>query len=187
MSAARSYHVASVTAQPLLDRLETVRSNGKGWTARCPAHADRGPSLSISETADKVLVHCFAGCHPGAVLDAVGLSWSDLFPPRHWPDGKEQRLQNQRSIREAARDASLEALALESKVALIAARQVASGKPLSEEDDERLAAAVERIDLAANTLLEHRWRPMSQEEESRQRVKLARHVLRGLPQAEALR
>jgi hypothetical protein len=186
MTAVPRYHAEVVSAQPLLDRLERVRSHGRGWMARCPAHKDQGPSLSITETSDKVLVHCFAGCHPQAVLDAVGLRWADLFPPRTWPDGKEQRLLNQRSIRDASRDAALDLLAMESKIALIAARQVKAGEPLSEEDEIRLATAVERIDLAANTLLDHRWRPMAQPEENRLRIKLARSVLRGLPQAEAL-
>ncbi|MDQ7041119.1 MAG: hypothetical protein Q9M35_09275 [Rhodothermus sp.] len=49
------------------------------WTARCPAHDDRNPSLSIAETTDgRILLHCFAGCLPEQVLQAVGLSWRDL-------------------------------------------------------------------------------------------------------------
>lgn len=186
MSAALRYHADAVSAQPLLDRLEKVRSQGKGWTARCPAHKDQGPSLSVTEVSDRVLVHCFAGCTAGDVLAAVGLNWSDLFPPRQWVDGKEQRLQAQRSIREVSRDAALDLLALESKITLIAARQIAGGQALSAEDEDRLATAIERIDLAAHTLLEHRARPMDQREESRLRIKLARAVLRGLPEAEAL-
>src|SRR4051794_2459273 len=36
---------------------------GATWVARCPAHEDRKPSLSISSGNDgKVLVHCHAGC-----------------------------------------------------------------------------------------------------------------------------
>lgn len=186
MSAAPRFHTDVVSAQPLLDRLEKVRSAGKGWTARCPAHQDQGPSLSVAETGDRVLVHCFAGCSSSDVIAAVGLTWADLFPPRHWIDNKEQRLQARRSIREASRDAALDLLAMESKVALIAARQVATGLPLAPVDEDRLAVAVERIDLAANTLLEHRWRPLAQSEENRLRIKLARAVLRGLPEAEAL-
>lgn len=56
------------------------RQAGRGWMARCPAHDDRKPSLSIS-TGDqaKVLVHCHAGCDQGqviAALQARGL-WND--------------------------------------------------------------------------------------------------------------
>ena len=55
--------------------------SGAGWTARCPAHDDRRPSLSISESADgRVLLHCFAGCRVKAVVKALGFSMSDLTP-----------------------------------------------------------------------------------------------------------
>src|SRR5690606_29929169 len=53
------------------------------WVAGCPAHDDRGPSLSIAETVDgRLLVHCFGGCAPNAVLDALGLDFCALFPER---------------------------------------------------------------------------------------------------------
>jgi DNA primase len=39
------------------------RKAGGGGTARCPAHDDRTPSLSIRDADDgKVLVRCHAGC-----------------------------------------------------------------------------------------------------------------------------
>lgn len=44
---------------------------GSSGTARCPAHEDRSPSLSISERDGKVLVRCHAGCEQDAVLDAL--------------------------------------------------------------------------------------------------------------------
>ena len=67
-------------AAKLLDRLDRVRQTGPGrWLARCPAHQDRGPSLSIRELDDRVLLHDFGGCEPGDVLAAVGLQMSDLF------------------------------------------------------------------------------------------------------------
>ena len=47
------------------------RKTGDGWVARCPAHKDQKPSLSIQEKHGKVLVHCFAGCHQDNVLDAL--------------------------------------------------------------------------------------------------------------------
>jgi putative DNA primase/helicase len=42
-----------------------------GWIARCPAHDDREPSLSIRDVDGKVLVHCHAGCHQRAVIEAL--------------------------------------------------------------------------------------------------------------------
>src|SRR5262245_48302558 len=47
------------------------RRSGRNWTALCPAHDDRTPSLSIAQADDKVLVHCHAGCSQQAVVDAL--------------------------------------------------------------------------------------------------------------------
>lgn len=77
----RSHHNPVDT---LLSRLDRVRPTGTGrWLARCPAHDDRSPSLSVGETDDgTVLIRCFAGCGPTEILGAVGLELRDLFPPR---------------------------------------------------------------------------------------------------------
>jgi CHC2 zinc finger len=45
-----------------------ARKSGNGYVAKCPAHADKTPSLRISERYDKILVHCFAGCDQAAVI-----------------------------------------------------------------------------------------------------------------------
>ena len=65
----------------LLDKLDGVRRSGNGYAARCPAHDDRSPSLTIA-TGDggRVLVRCMAGCDTADVLAAVGLAVADLFP-----------------------------------------------------------------------------------------------------------
>jgi len=69
----------------LLARLEGVRPAGpRSWVARCPAHDDRDPSLSVSVKEGRVLLHCFAGCAPDAVLGAVGLTWRDLRGGESW-------------------------------------------------------------------------------------------------------
>jgi hypothetical protein len=48
------------------------RKAGGGWTARCPAHNDRKPSLSICDAHDgMVLVHCHAGCDQSDVIAAL--------------------------------------------------------------------------------------------------------------------
>jgi putative DNA primase/helicase len=45
------------------------RRAGATWMARCPAHEDRAPSLSISSGRDgKVLVRCHAGCDQHDVI-----------------------------------------------------------------------------------------------------------------------
>ena len=49
----------------------------------CPAHNDRAPSLHVTESDGKVLVHCFAGCSNEAVIEALRARnlWTDL--PSH--------------------------------------------------------------------------------------------------------
>jgi hypothetical protein len=54
-----------------LVRALKARRTGANWMARCPAHDDRNPSLSISEEGGKVLLHCFAGCAQRSVIDAL--------------------------------------------------------------------------------------------------------------------
>jgi hypothetical protein len=72
-----------VNVQEVLRRFPDARKSGSGWSARCPAHEDRNPSLSINEGDDgRVLLHCHCGCSPDAVVRAKGLSMSDLMPDR---------------------------------------------------------------------------------------------------------
>jgi hypothetical protein len=55
------------------------RRNGQGtWEARCPAHDDRRPSLSVKQGTKAVLVKCHAGCATRAVLDQLELRFADL-------------------------------------------------------------------------------------------------------------
>jgi hypothetical protein len=65
--------------ESILSRLEKVRPNGKGWMACCAAHDDRNPSLSITQKDGKILLKCWAGCNTADILDALGLTWQDLF------------------------------------------------------------------------------------------------------------
>src|SRR5262249_8379258 len=60
---------------------DAVRSRGAGkWSARCPAHADKSPSLSITEGQDgRILLHCFAGCTPQEIVSTLGVALRDLF------------------------------------------------------------------------------------------------------------
>lgn len=45
---------------------------GRHWIAKCPAHQDRTPSLSIAESDDgKALVYCHAGCGQAQVIAAL--------------------------------------------------------------------------------------------------------------------
>jgi hypothetical protein len=68
-----------MNAEALLERFHGVQRSGTGWTAKCPAHEDRNPSLSISEGDGRILLHCHAGCTPEAVCDAAGVEMWELF------------------------------------------------------------------------------------------------------------
>jgi len=82
------FATAAEGAADLAQRCERPRQTSTGWQACCPAHEDRTPSLSITPTADRVLVHCHAGCTPEAIVAALGRTLADLFlddPPRGRP------------------------------------------------------------------------------------------------------
>lgn len=150
----------TVSAEPLLSRLDKVRKNGHGWMACCPAHTDRNQSLSVTEKDGKVLLYCFAGCQTIDVLTAVGMGWADIMPPRNWPASPEERRKDRRAIREYGWACALELLAFEAKVVAFGSQQLARWQCLSEEDDARLALAVDRIDHASLVLLQKEtWKP----------------------------
>ncbi|HPA42013.1 MAG TPA: CHC2 zinc finger domain-containing protein, partial [Candidatus Hydrogenedentes bacterium] len=69
------------TIEEILGRLAKVRPNGeRSWMACCPAHADRNPSLSVSEgEGGRVLFKCFAGCPAESVAAALGYRMADLM------------------------------------------------------------------------------------------------------------
>jgi hypothetical protein len=75
---------------PHLRKVRITQQNGlRKVIACCPAHDDRNPSLSITETADgKLLWHCFAGCSQEAVqrelerIAGVNRATVKLIPPR---------------------------------------------------------------------------------------------------------
>lgn len=111
--------------ETLLMRLKGTRKAGKSWMACCPAHDDHTPSLGITEASDgKVLIHCFAGCKPGEVVEAVGLSMKDLF-------GREASPDERRRIKKAAAMATIR----DAQLVIEAAKSL----PLSAEDRSFLA------------------------------------------------
>jgi hypothetical protein len=62
--------------QPTAETLAIVQRLSGRWQGgyamvRCPAHADRTPSLSIRQGERSILVHCFAGCDGANVMKAI--------------------------------------------------------------------------------------------------------------------
>jgi hypothetical protein len=73
-----------MTADAFADLVQAQRTGAGRWKARCPAHADRSPSLSIRAGDDgRVLVLCRAGCSLDSILAGLKLAKRDLFagPP----------------------------------------------------------------------------------------------------------
>lgn len=68
-----------MTAAEFLQQLDGVRRTSRGWVARCPAHDDRSPSLSIAEGDRGLLMKCWAGCTVKEICAALGVNESDLF------------------------------------------------------------------------------------------------------------
>ena len=67
----------------VLARLTHPKRQGAGYVARCPAHDDSTPSLSVSVGASgAVVLHCHAGCTTEAVVGALGLTMADLWPAK---------------------------------------------------------------------------------------------------------
>jgi len=98
----------------ILASLSDVKLTGNGWIARCPAHDDRTPSLSVAEGDDhRILIRCHAGCTADAICSAMGISTGDLFPKASAPAPRaQQSLRASRSRRlYATRDDAIRAAA----------------------------------------------------------------------------
>jgi hypothetical protein len=68
-----------------------VKKAGAGWLARCPAHEDRRPSLTIGQGEDgRVLLCCQAGCAIEDVVASLEIGMSDLFAEGSQSSGKPQ-------------------------------------------------------------------------------------------------
>ena len=79
-------------AQKILSRLDRVKRRPTppkisgvpchaAWWAKCPAHPDTNPSLSVLERTDgSISIRCWVGCTLDQILSAKGLRRADLFP-----------------------------------------------------------------------------------------------------------
>jgi len=130
----------------LLSRLQKVKGRNGSWTACCPAHNDKGPSLAIREADDgRILLHCFAGCPVDSVVGAIGMDMTDLFPPNS--KRRDYPVEGKPRIKPAFYASDLiRILAFEALVVSICAHDIRKGKKLPDEDYERLKVAQQRIE-----------------------------------------
>lgn len=126
----------------LLSSLAHVKKAGTGkWSARCPAHQDRGPSLSVRELEDgRVLLHCFAGCSTDDVLVSLNMAFGDLFPQGGFLGVEMKPVHRPWNASDV-----LTALAFEVLVAFNYAKQMAGGSALNSSEQARLLQCSQRI------------------------------------------
>lgn len=123
----------------LLSRLESVTATGPDrWKARCPAHPDKTPSLSIRRADDRILLFDFGGCEVSDILAAIGLTWGDVCPERHLPYAQAIAQGHQRQRR---RLADIPATEYARNVLLIAAADQEAGRPHSLADRATIEVA----------------------------------------------
>jgi len=102
---------ASEPVRRVLSRVKGAKPNGTGWSAHCPAHDDRTPSLSITQGDDgRVLLFCHAGCEHRAIAAALNIEERELFPPREGAYPRKQPAPERNAPRQFAteQDATLE-------------------------------------------------------------------------------
>lgn len=143
-----------MSVEDILNRLPKVKKTGKDrWIACCPAHEDRTPSLSIAERDGTTLLHCFGGCSPEDVMGAIGMEMHELFPPRT-PDYQADKPVRFGGIRFTPLDA-LRCLAGEGTVVALLAADMAEGKVLSPDEQDRLVTACGRLAAGLEYLQEN--------------------------------
>jgi len=135
----------------LLNRLEKVKGSKGRWTACCPAHVDKNPSLCITMLEDgRILLKCFAGCSAFEVIAAVGMDMQDLFPEQN-KLGYTLETQYKKSERRPFYAADLlKIIHFEASIASIAAFDLSEGRQLSDTDRKRLKTAFDRINEATS-------------------------------------
>ena len=128
-----------MSVDTLLQRLTKVKGGRGHWTACCPAHEDRSPSLAVTETDDgRILLKCFGGCSVQEIVGAIGMDMTDLFPDSN--DHYKPKVKNAFYATDL-----LKLIEFESTIVIIAANDLANGKQLSDNDRSRLKQAHERI------------------------------------------
>jgi 5S rRNA maturation endonuclease (ribonuclease M5) len=150
-----------MNASPALDRiLDALRDRdcrprqgtGGQWSARCPAHEDRSPSLSARQIEGQALIFCHAGCTTANVMAALGVSMADLYDePRgvvyRYDDGRVVHRSPDKGFRQSGRTRGAASLYRLSRVR----EAVAAGQTIYLVEGEKDVHALESVGLVATT------------------------------------
>ena len=92
-----------MTAASFAELVNARRCGAGKWQARCPAHRDRSPSLSIAEgKGGRVLVRCWAGCATESVCASLGITLRDLFASEPLTPEQRAMAAHQKALRDSA-------------------------------------------------------------------------------------
>jgi hypothetical protein len=128
----------------VLSRLDRPREvSPSRWRACCPAHdGTNRTTLAITEgESGAVLVRCFAGCEVEAVVRAIGLEMSDLYPPRPQQAGGGSSPIRQPFIPSQV----FEVARREALVVYVVGCDMQATRELSDQSMERLVVALSRL------------------------------------------
>ncbi|MDP9460717.1 MAG: toprim domain-containing protein, partial [Actinomycetota bacterium] len=128
------------------------QGSGGNWSARCPAHEDRSPSLSLRQIEGQALAYCHAGCVTGEVLAALGLGMADLYDePRgvayRYDDGRVVHRSPDKRFTQSGKIKGSTSLYRLGKVSAA----VAAGRTVYVVEGEKDVHALESVGLVATT------------------------------------
>lgn len=131
-----------------LDKVEklTPGQHAARYRACCPAHDDKDPSLSITETLNgTILLKCWSGCSAHEIVSAVGMTMSDLFPKEHTHHSPpvKRAFSAEQAAKMVAQDALLTMMVL---------AKVRSGDKLSQKDMDDITDAHARCHTIARAM-----------------------------------
>jgi hypothetical protein len=139
-----------MTVDHLLAQLDAVRRTSRGWTAKCPGHSDRSPSLSVQEGERGVLLKCWAGCTVFEICTALELKVADLFFDTHVAPEEIRKRHTERRERERRR--IQDGLRIDVRREAEATIAAAHGIDISSWSNEQLHMALNRLADAYETM-----------------------------------
>ena len=118
------------TLSSIASGLNKVRWQGNSkFTARCPSHDDRNPSLSVTDKNGTILVYCFAGCSQDEVIGA-------LRDAGLWHSASQYQIDRRKHI-ELKED-----IRIHRQIYLVGIGQIKCGQALSEIDLSQLQKSI---------------------------------------------